>query len=206
MPDTTPLHPPHRLRGSRPSRILSKQKLLEAWNSSRDSKSRPGAPGSDGVRAKSFASNLDENLTRLAYKVAKGLYGFSKLRARPIERPGKTDRIICIPTVEDRLVQRALSEHVYNRRLLPIFNSSSFGFIPNTGTRDAIKRCLELRARFDYAFETDISSFFDTIDRKILLERLDRRLRRSSVLPLLKGAVTLEIGKSDAEVEKKKLR
>jgi hypothetical protein len=71
---------------SNPSKILSRIALRDAWNYSRDSKRRAGAKGADGVTARKFAANLDQNLRRIAAQIAKGEYHFSRLRPFPIAK------------------------------------------------------------------------------------------------------------------------
>lgn len=107
------------------------------------------------------------------------------------------ERVIAVPTVGDRLVQRVIVDYIYRRRLLPVFNSSSYGFLPGLSTRDAIRRCLDLRERCPYVLKSDITSFFDTVDRDRLKREVDRQLRRSSLSGLIQKAVDAEIKPKD---------
>lgn len=153
--------PRENLTRSNPSRILSREALLNTWNSSRDSKKTAGAKGSDGITARKFAANLDQNVRRIASQIAAGKYHYSRLRPVPIAKPGSNkERVICIPIVADRLIQRQIAGHLHRRKMLPIYNSSSFGFIPEIGVRDAISRVLEYRSQYGWCFETDIIGFF----------------------------------------------
>lgn len=101
--------------------------------------------------------------------------------------------MICIPTVKDRLVQRAIANYLHTAQKLPIYNSSSFGFLPNTGTKDALREVLKLRRSHDFVFETDITSFFDRIDRSYLRRRIECTLGRHSAVPLLLKIVNSEV-------------
>jgi RNA-directed DNA polymerase len=180
-----------------PTRILSKAALRDAWQSSRDSTPNPGAHGSDMISARSFAANLDANLTALANDLKLGEFNFSKLRPIPIPKPSSDkERLICVPTVRDRLVQRALAKYLQmdrNRKLLPIYNSSSFGFIPEQGLKKAITKTLELREKFEFVFETDIQKFFDKVKRPELIELLRTTLKGRSILPLMEKVVRTEV-------------
>ena|SRR5258708_6667198 len=129
----------------RPSKILSKDNLFHAWNSSRDSKARAGGPGIDNESAKQFAANLDANLGEVRRRLLAGTYGFSRLRPVFIPKPNSTkDRVICIPTIRDRIVQRTIVRYLELSKKFPIYNSSSYGFIRGRGTRQAIEKAVEL--------------------------------------------------------------
>ena len=118
----------------KPVKALSKHNLLIAWNQSRDSTKKCAAPGADRMKASKFAANLESNLELLSSQL-KTAYSFSKLRPFLVPKTGgKKDRVICIPTVRDRLVQRTIAKYLHEYRKLPIYNSSSFGFLPETGT------------------------------------------------------------------------
>jgi RNA-directed DNA polymerase len=184
-------------RRTSPKRILSQNALSSAWKSSRDSKSRPGKPGVDEVTATRFRQNLDANLSSIHERVQSGTYKFKSLFPAVIDKPGSSKkRIICIPTVSDRLVQRAIVSFIYHpkrRSRLKIFNASSFGFLPERGVRMALDKAIALRNGHQWVLKTDIQSFFDLVPRKYLKERVEILFRGSSILPLLLQAVDCEI-------------
>ncbi|MEY9364901.1 RNA-directed DNA polymerase [Bradyrhizobium yuanmingense] len=179
---------------STPSRILSKSKLMHAWRLSPDSTSKAGGPGVDGITAAQFATRLETNIASLAKTIRDRQYGPSKLRGVAIPKSASNEkRLICIPTIKDRIVQRALVKHFTAGKKLPIYNSSSYGFIEGRGTKAAITRALELRPQFGWCLKTDIESFFDRIPRGPLKEKVDRTLPHSSVAPLVKRFIDCEI-------------
>jgi RNA-directed DNA polymerase len=189
----------------RPTKILSKTALFKAWKASRDSTAKPGRPGIDNETAQKFGAKLDNNLSNIVRQLGEGRYGFSKLRVVFIpKQDSDKERVICVPTVRDRLVQRAIVEYVTSRSIFPINNNSSFGFIKGLGPQKAIKRALELRAKYDWCLKTDIQSFFDRIPRRPLKAQVDKALRGNSLRPLITKAIDCEIrGNSD---DKEKLR
>ena len=56
----------------KPLKILSKDNLVDAWNSSRDATSKPGAAGIDNETAKRFASNSDANIEQIKKRLHNG--------------------------------------------------------------------------------------------------------------------------------------
>ena len=132
----------------------------KVWAESRDSTTRPGRPGIDKEAARQFGSNLDSNLDHIARQLGNGTYGFSKLRVVFVPKPDSDkERVICIPTVRDRLVQRAIGEYITSRSLFPIYNNSSFGFIRGLGPHDAIERTLKLREAYPWCLKNGYSVF-----------------------------------------------
>jgi|tagenome__1003787_1003787.scaffolds.fasta_scaffold20878856_1 RNA-directed DNA polymerase len=178
----------------KPIKILSKSALSLAWKASRDSGAGAGRPGTDNQTALGFSAKLDSNLDDIVRRLRIGQYGFSKLRVVLIPKQNsEKERVICIPTVRDRLVQRAIVEHVSAKRLFPVYNESSFGFIKGLGPQKAIKRALEFRSRYDWCLKTDIQSFFDRIPRPYLKAKVSRFLKGSSLEPLICSVIDCEI-------------
>jgi group II intron reverse transcriptase/maturase len=178
----------------RPIKILSKSRLREAWQKSRDSSPNAGRPGIDNVTALGFAANLDHNLTVLARRLRQGLYGPSPLRAVFIPKPNSNkERMICIPTITDRVVQRTIAAYLTEQKKLPIYNSSSFGFLRDLGTKAAIDAAVEHRRSHDWCLKTDIESFFDRIPRQYLKARLLKALGDHSLAPIISKVIDCEV-------------
>lgn len=185
----------------RPSRILSKATLANIWKISRDSSNRPGSPGYDRQSARSFAANLDQRLDEIARQLRAGEFGFGPLRPRLVSKSdGIRLRLICVPNVRDRLVQRAICEHLSATAKLGKPREEAFGFERGKSLSDAIKTVLDLRAQFPFVFETDIHSFFDNIVRRDLKARVRRALGKTSLVPLICDAIESEVKTDDPRV------
>jgi retron-type reverse transcriptase len=103
------------------------------------------------------------------------------------------DRVICIPTVRDRVVQRAIVHYLDSSKRLPIYNPSSFGFIKGQGTKKAIDKAVEFRSLYEWCVKADIESFFDQVPRPFLKERISAVLQNHSLVPLICSAISCEI-------------
>jgi RNA-directed DNA polymerase len=101
--------------------------------------------------------------------------------------------MICIPTVADRVVQRAIVAYLAKSEKLPIYNSSSFGFLRDRGTRAAINAAMTHRRFYDWCLKTDIESFFDRIPRPYLKSCVARALGDHSLVPIIKRVIDCEI-------------
>lgn len=148
---------------------------------------KDSAPGIDGVTWECYGKHLDANLEDLLCRVKSGRY-----RAPPVRRVhipkgnGKETRPIGIPTLEDKVLQRAVV-----MLLEPIlegeFHHHSFGFRPGRSAHEALATIWEASTRLGirWIVDADIRKYFDTIDHGMLMEMLRRRVRDGVVLRLI---------------------
>lgn len=93
--------------------------LEAAWRATR----KDGAPGVDGVTAQAYEAELTTNLSSLFERFKSGLYRAPAVRRVPIPKAGRAGgtRPLGIPTLEDRILQRAVSmllEPIYEHDFL----------------------------------------------------------------------------------------
>ncbi len=176
-----------------PVKLLSAKRLRETWSTSKDAKPNYGSPGIDRQKAPRFAENLDSNINRLAEEIRSGKYAPQPLRPFrfPKGNSGKY-RLICVPTVRDRLVQRCIANYIEGLNSLPTKNDVSYGFIRDKGTQRALRDTIKFRNCFDYVFETDITKFFDNVPRYQIKEKVSRLLGRSSLVPIINKFIDTE--------------
>lgn len=149
--------------------------LREAYRRTR----KDGAAGVDGQTAEEYEKNLEGNLRSLLERLKSGTY-----RAPPVRRvyipkgDGKKTRPIGIPTLEDKVLQRAVTmvlEAIYEGE----FYSFSYGFRPRRSAHQALqylwKELMDMQG--GWVLEVDIKSFFDTLDHGHLRTFLDQRVR-----------------------------
>jgi len=103
-------------------------------------KANKGAAGVDHVTVKEFERHLEENLEKLSRSLKDRSYRPQAVRRKWINKLGsKQPRPLGIPTVRDRVVQaavRAVREPSFERD----FAAQSYGFRPNRGCKDALRR------------------------------------------------------------------
>src|SRR4030088_249122 len=111
------------------------------------------------------------------------------MRGRETEIPkdgGKKVRVLCIPSIRDRVVQGALKlilEPIFEAD----FQSGSFGYRPKRTAHEAVARVaraiVEEKTRI---IDLDLASYFDNVQHSLLLEKVARRVRDDVVMHLLK--------------------
>jgi group II intron reverse transcriptase/maturase len=160
--------------------------LHEAYRRTR----KDGAAGVDGQTSQDYEKDLEANLQSLLDRAKSGTY-----RAPPVRRvhipkggSGTETRPIGIPTLEDKVLQRAVAmllEPIYEQD----FYDCSFGFRPGRSAHQALEALWKqtMASHGGWILEVDIRKFFDTLDHAHLRAFLKQRMRD--------GVLTRLIGK-----------
>lgn len=150
--------------------------LHEAYRRTR----KNGAVGVDGVTAAAYEADLDANLSSLLDRFKSGRYQAPPVRRVHIPKPGKANqtRPISIPTLEDKILQRAVLmvlEPIYERDFL----DCSYGFRPGRSAHQALAALWQgaMKMGGGWVIDLDIQSFFDDVDWTQLRGFLDQRVR-----------------------------
>lgn len=149
--------------------------LKEAYRCTR----KNGAAGVDGVTASEYERNLEGNLQDLLDRFKSGRYFAPPVRRVHIPKgDGTKTRPIGIPTLEDKVLQRAVTmvlQAVYEQDFL----DCSYGFRPGRSAHQALEALWHglMKMGGGWVLDVDIKSFFDTLDHGHLRSFLDRRVR-----------------------------
>jgi RNA-directed DNA polymerase len=166
-------------------KIYSRRNLQAAYR-----KVRAGgkAAGVDHVTIPHFEQKLDEELEKAHEDLKTDQYEPQAIRRKYIDKPGSCEkRPLGIPTVRDRMVQRALLNAIE-----PIFEKTfadnSYGFRPGRGCKDALRHVLQkLEDGYYWVVDADVRSYFDRIPHRKLMERVEEKISDGRVLQLIEG-------------------
>jgi len=159
---------------------------------------KEAAVGVDGTTKERYGQDLDEHLKDLHERLKAGRYRHQPIRRVHIPKEKGKTRPIGISSTPDKMVQGAIREvleAIYEQDFLPC----SFDFRPGRGAHDAIRTLNRAvhAGEVNWILEADIRSFFDSIDRKLLLEMLKIRVADGSMLRLV--GKCLHVGVLDGE-------
>lgn len=165
-------------------RILAPQNLAAAWDAVA---ANAGMAGVDGERITQYGRNWEERLLCLAADVRANRYRPDPLRIESIPKRGGGWRRIGVPTLDDRVLQRATLQAL-TPRLDRKFLSCSYGYRPKRGVAQAVARVISYRERgWRWVLEADVDDCFGSIDHGILQELLRREVREPAALALMDG-------------------
>src|SRR6267378_6459973 len=148
---------------------------------------KKASAGVDGVTYQMYEKDAARNIQQLHGRLKVGKYRAQPLRRIYIPKENGKERPISIPSLEDKIVQKATGE-VLNAIYEQDFLGCSYGFRPGRGPHqalDEVGRVICTRPT-GWILEIDITSYFDTIVREQLIEMIEKRISDDSVLRLIR--------------------
>ena len=171
--------------------ILAWPNLTDAWERVAENR---GAPGTDRVSVARFARGWEEHLRTLQELAGTGHYRPARLRRVAIPKKTGGQRLLTIPTVADRVLQRALL-NVVDDRWEQQFYACSHGYRPGRGVRTALTEIVRLRNEGRaWVVEADIDDCFHSLDHSLLRGYLAAEIDDPPTLALLDGWLALGQG------------
>ncbi len=171
-------------------KVFSLKNLYSAFQHVKNNK---GKAGLDRVSIKQFEADLDVNITNIHNELKTTIYKPSPVLRVYIPKGRHGKRPLGIPIVRDRVIQQA-----FRQIIEPIFekdfSDNSFGFRPERGCHDAIKKVEQYKQQgYRYVLDADIMAFYDTIPQKLILDRLREKIADgwllNSITNMLKAGV-----------------
>lgn len=145
------------------------------------------APGMDGQSWADYGKDLEKNLLSLLNRVKSGSYvALPVKRANIPKGDGKETRAIGMPTIEDKVLQRAVAmvlEPIYEQD----FKYFSYGFRSGRSAHEALA-CVwsqSMNRQIKWMLDVDVRKYFDTLKHAILGELLDLRVRDGVIRRLI---------------------
>lgn len=146
-------------------------------------------PGIDGMDKRAMESDLPQQLEHIRTELLEGSYRPKPARRVYIPKASGKQRPLGIPTLRDRIVQRAML-----MAMEPIWESGfhrlSYGFRPERSVHHAIRTVkFQLQDGTEpagrWVIEGDLASYFDSVHHKLLLRFVRKRIRDKRFLSLL---------------------
>jgi RNA-directed DNA polymerase len=145
------------------------------------------APGIDGQSWADYGKDLEKNLRSLLNRAKSGSYVAPPVKRVHIPKgEGKETRPIGMPTIEDKVLQRAivmLLEPIYEQD----FKYYSYGFRSGRSAHEALSciwsQCMKQRIK--WILDVDVRKYFDMLEHSILGGLLDLRVRDGVIRRLI---------------------
>src|SRR5213593_304911 len=162
--------------------LLTMEALHEAFKDLR----KDASADVDRVTYTEYATGVQENLQQLHDRLKSGKYRAQPLRRIYIPKEDGRQRPISIPSLEDKIVQKAavdLLNAIYEQDFL----DCSWGFRPGRGPQDALDEVGRVICRrpISTILEADIAGYFDAIVRSLLTEMIEKRVCDGVILRLI---------------------
>ncbi len=138
---------------------------------------RDAVAGIDGETWQHYGEHLEEHLQDLAARLKRGAYRANPVRRAYISKADGRPRPLGVPTLEDKIVQRAVVE-VLNAVYETEFVGFSYGFRPGRSPHDALDALsvgIQQR-KVGWVLDADIRGFFDTLDHGWLMRFVEHRI------------------------------
>jgi len=138
---------------------------------------RKATAGVDGETWAMYETGLEANLRDLSDRLKRGAYRAPPVIRTYIPKGDGRQRPLGMPTMEDKIVQRAavtVLNVVYEEMFLPF----SYGFRPKRSPHRALDALyVGLQARkINWVYDADIQGFFDAIDHEWLIKFIEHRI------------------------------
>jgi RNA-directed DNA polymerase len=162
--------------------FLTPESLHEAFRGLR----KRASAGVDEVTYQDYERQAEGNIQELWGRLKSKTYRAQPLRRIYIPKEDGSQRAISIPALEDKIVQKAtvqLLEAIFEPDFLPC----SYGARPGRNPHQALDELdrVIFREPITQVLELDISSYFDAIVRKHLMEMIGWRISDQSILRLI---------------------
>jgi len=151
-------------------------------------KSKQGSPGIDKISFDDIERDgLDSFINNILDDLRKRRYSPSPNRVALIPKGEGNYRKLSIPTIRDRVVQRAVT-FLLNPIFEPVFHDYSYGYRPKISQSDAISSIVTyLKAGFTTVFDADIEKCFDSLNGELVLITLYKKVADEDLIALIKS-------------------
>lgn len=172
------------------ARIADRNNLVAAWE--RVFANR-GAPGIDGITCSGFDQRKDDEIRCIQTDLLASGYRPSPVQTISVLKESGKLRIIGLMTIRDRVCAFAVAR-VLRSLIEPCLQPCSYAYRPGRSATDAANYVEKLiRRGLPWVLETDIASYFDTINHRILLTELTRYVDDDAVIDLIEKFMTAPV-------------
>ena len=155
---------------------------------------RRAAVGIDGISCKDYQEDIQDNIARLHASLKDRSYKSKALKRKWIDKGEGKQRPIGISSLEDKIVQRAVTT-LLNLIYEQDFYDFSYGFREERSAHQALKyfRDQSMPSHINWFINADIKGCFDNFSHKMMLELLRKRVNDGTLNWLINSWLKSEI-------------
>jgi len=177
---------------------LNLQEALEAV------KRNKGGAGIDGRSIAETEQHLKQHWDTIEAKLRQGNYVPSPVKAVTIAKPNGGERVLGIPTVQDRIIQQAMQQ-ILTVKFDRGFSQYSYGYRPYCSAQEAVKQAQKfVQQGKSWVVDIDITAFFDEVNHDILLHQISQKISDRQVLGLIRTYLRAGVVKNGKEERRQK--
>lgn len=145
-----------------------------------------GCAGIDGKSIAETEQHWQQHGPEIEVKLRAGSYVPTPLRGIKIPKANGGERLLGIPTVQDRIIQQAVQQ-VLTETFDRGFSPHSYGYRAGRSAQQAVLMARSyVREGKSWVVDIDISAFFDEVNHDILLNQISRKIEDKPVLDLIR--------------------
>ena len=170
--------------------ISDHQLLSKAFESV---KTNHGCAGVDGVTIEQFERRLDFNVAKLQDELDRDVYFPLPLMQILVSKKNGEPRKLCIPTVRDRVVHRAVLDRVAPK-FEKEFEECSYAYRKGRSVKQVVYKIKQYyNEGFRWVVDCDIDAFFDNVDHDLLLKKFNHFIHDDRIYNLVAQWVKAEV-------------
>jgi group II intron reverse transcriptase/maturase len=163
--------------------ILHPINLQDAQDAVRRNK---GCAGIDGKSIAETEQHWQQHGSEIEAKLKAGTYIPTPLMGMKIAKANGWERLLGIPTVQDRIIQQAVQQ-ILTDKFDRGFSLHSYGYRAGHSAQQAVLMARSyVREGKSWVVDIDISAFFDEVNHDILLNQISQKIEDKPVLDLIR--------------------
>jgi group II intron reverse transcriptase/maturase len=170
--------------------VLTASNLSEAFRAVKRNK---GSAGIDGRDIDATHQHLQLHWHQIKAKLQAGSYSPSPVKGIYIPKASGGNRLLGIPTVQDRLIQQAVQQQL-SQQFDPLFSEHSYGFRPQRSAHDAVKAAQRyVQKGKAWVIDIDLKAFFDNVNHDKLIFLIREQVKDKGLLRLVRKILSAGI-------------
>ncbi len=139
-----------------------------------------------GVNEITLDGFSQQRVMSIIARLKDGSYRFHPVRRTYVPKKNGKKRPLGISSGDDKLVQEVV-RNILQRIYEPIFKTSSHGFRPGRSPHTALEQIGQQWTAVKWFVDMDLKSYFDTIDHKLLMDLLSKKIEDKRFLRLIQA-------------------